>query len=94
MRSAAPHPGDIGDFINEVNAAVQPHGGGRLLWLCDEIGSRKRRRNESIRAAAKLEFHFQAEWLFPLINLYLNKQFCSCELGIKQLCSAEAKRGG
>lgn len=85
MRSAAPHPGDIGDFINEVNVAVQPLGAGRLLWLCDEIGSRERRQNESISAAAKPEFYFQAKWLFRLINLYLNKQFCSRELCIKQL---------
>lgn len=90
MRSAAPHPGDIGDFINEVNAAVQPHGGGRLLWPRDEIGSRERWRNESISAAAKLEFHFQAQWLFRLINLYLNKQFCSCELGINGCAPAKS----
>lgn len=47
MRSAAPHPGDIGDFINEVN---RPSG---VLGFTAEIREGRHR----------LEFHFQPERL-------------------------------
>ena len=35
MRSAAPHPGDIGDFINEVKTAAKSH---HMLHACDVCG--------------------------------------------------------
>lgn len=51
MRSAAPHPGDIGDFINEVSALSSS----RARRLCRSVMKLVPRRGAEMRASALLQ---------------------------------------